>query len=314
VRVAVITTSYPESDGDPSGHFVRAEAHALQADQHEVHVLVARGSAFGWPGVSARLREHPMRILSVVRWAFGAMARVRSGDFDHAIAHWAVPCAYPIAQIALPSKATLEVVSHGADVRLLLALPQGVREHIVKQLVERACRWRFVSSSLMESLCESLPAAAASELRRMACAEASPIEVPALAERVAAQGFARGEYAVAVGRLIEGKQVDLCIGWAAKYGVPIAVVGDGPDETRLRRVADATGAKVAWLGRLPRPEALSWIRDARTLVIASREEGLSTVVREAAHFGTGVVDLSKPPSGALHKRNRAPTGRMGARR
>jgi glycosyltransferase involved in cell wall biosynthesis len=294
VRVAVLTTSYPESEGDPSGHFVRTEAHALEADKHDVHVIAGSGSAFGWPGISARVRERPVRILSALRWSFGAMARLRSGDFDHAIAHWAVPCGYPIARVALRAQATLEVVSHGADVRLLMALPQRVRVHIVNQLVQRACRWRFVSSSLMESLCGSLPAAISLGLRRIALVEASPIEMPEPGDRIATQGFARGEYAVSVGRLVAGKQVDNCITWAANHGVPLAVVGDGPDEPRLRDVAEATGAKVAWLGRLPRPEALSWIRDARALVIASREEGLSTVVREANHFGTEVIDVSKP--------------------
>ncbi len=294
-RVAVLTTSYPEFDGDPSGHFVQAEVRAWEAERADVRVIAGRGSAFGWPGLSARIRERPWRVLSALGWAIRAMGKLRRLDMDHAIAHWAVPCGYPIATVGLRKRVTLELVSHGADVRLLVALPAVVRERIVNQLVDRASCWRFVSSSLLESLCASLATATALKVKRIARVQASPIEMPEMPTRDVRDGFARGEYAVSVGRLIASKQVDVCIDWAAKHGVPLAVVGDGPEEPSLRRAAAKSGARVVWLGRLARPEALAWIHDARALVVASRDEGLSTVVREAAHFGTEVIDLSQQP-------------------
>jgi hypothetical protein len=92
-RIVVITTSYPASSGDPSGHFVATEVSALRAEGHHVTVIAPRpagqrgdgesvcwveaGSAFGWPGVMSRLRERPLRALSVLRFALGAR-RARS--------------------------------------------------------------------------------------------------------------------------------------------------------------------------------------------------------------------------------------------
>ena len=45
MRIAVITTSYPAHEGDPSGHFVRAEVVALACAGHDVHVVAPAGDA-----------------------------------------------------------------------------------------------------------------------------------------------------------------------------------------------------------------------------------------------------------------------------
>ncbi len=288
----MLATSYPENEGDPSGHFVQTEIRKLEAEGHIVTVIAGRGSAFGWPGTLARLRERPWRAAVALRWAVSATRQLRTHEIDHAIAHWAVPCGFPIVLASLHERATLELVSHGADVRLLLRLPAPLREHIVNVLAERAAAWRFVSTSLMQSLCDVLKSETAAKVRSIAHIAPAPIELPVLAPRDAPIGFGSQEYAVSVGRLIASKQVDVAIAWAARRGVPLAIVGDGPEEQRLRVVAGRMGANVTWLGKLPRVQALSWIRDAHALVVASRDEGLSTVVREAEHLGTNVIDLT----------------------
>ena len=64
MRIALVTTSFPADEGDPSGHFVRAEARELERAGHEVIVVTPpAGGAFGWPGVAARLAENPVRIV-----------------------------------------------------------------------------------------------------------------------------------------------------------------------------------------------------------------------------------------------------------
>src|SRR5690606_15223209 len=118
VRIGVVTTSYPQAPGDPSGHFVEAEVRALAAQGHDVVVISPGKSndAFGWPGVMARLEERPTRALGVARFVYTAARRLRElGPFERVIAHWLVPCAWPIARgLDVP----LEVVCHGSDVRL----------------------------------------------------------------------------------------------------------------------------------------------------------------------------------------------------
>ncbi len=300
-RIAFITTSYPEADGDPSGHFVQTEVLQRESEGHPVEVITGRGSAFGWPGIVARIRQRPRRVFAVLRWVQQATHELRTSEIDHAVAHWAVPCGFPIATRALSKEVTLELVSHGADIRLLLSLPKFARESIVNQLANRASQWRFVSQALLASLCEALAPATVAKVKRISLVMPSPIAMPEISARAIVDGFSSQQYAVSVGRLVKGKRVDVAIAWAANHGIPLAIVGDGPDERRLEIVAKKMGAKVAWLGKLPRDEALSWIRDARALVMASQHEGLSTVVREAEHLGTKVIDLSEQKNMSPHR-------------
>src|SRR4051812_15004595 len=120
MRVAVVTTSYPAYEGDPSGHFVAAEVRELEAGGHEVLVIAPRpGGAFGWPGAAARIRARPWRALDAAAWFGRAAMKVRRARVDRIVAHWCVPSAI----LAAAGDAELEIVSHGGDVRLLLAMP-----------------------------------------------------------------------------------------------------------------------------------------------------------------------------------------------
>ena len=67
--VAVVTTSYPSSEEDPAGHFVKAEVEELERDGHRVTVITPdAGGAFGWPGAAFRLREKPWRAFEMAGW------------------------------------------------------------------------------------------------------------------------------------------------------------------------------------------------------------------------------------------------------
>src|SRR5580704_4869295 len=58
MRIAIVTTSWPETEEDPAGHFVRTSARDLQREGHDVEVVSPQpGGAFGWPGTAARLSE-----------------------------------------------------------------------------------------------------------------------------------------------------------------------------------------------------------------------------------------------------------------
>src|SRR6185312_9805566 len=128
------------------------------------------GGAFGWPGLAARVREKPWRLLDALRWTAVATKRVANARADRIVAHWALPCAWPVAT-ASERGAELVVVSHGADVRLLVSLPSAVREHIVRTVARRASTWRFVSESLRSRLLASLGASRA-EVERIAVVRA----------------------------------------------------------------------------------------------------------------------------------------------
>lgn len=293
-RVLVVTTSWPSGEGDPAGHFVRAEVRQLEREGSDVIVVAPPpGGAFGWPGVAARVRERPTRAFDAAGWVAGAALCVRQLDVDRVVCHWALPSAWPIGCAA--RRGEVEVVSHGGDVRLLTRLPSPARDRLARAIAHRAVKWRFVSEPLARALLEALDRRTASMVEQVAEVRPATMELPELGDAVARRrrelGAART--AVSVGRLVTGKRVDRAIAHVAKSADidTLVVVGDGPERPRLERLAAELGIRALFVGAVPRNDALAWIGAADALIHASSAEGLSTVVREAEALGTKVVRI-----------------------
>jgi glycosyltransferase involved in cell wall biosynthesis len=298
MRIAVVTTSYPTHDGDPSGHFVRAEVQQLA--KHEVLVVRPKpGGAFGWPGAPTRIREKPMRGLEAAGWVARSVFELRRFAPDKVIAHWCVPSAFPIA-LAGP-KVPLEIVSHGGDIRLLCQMPAAMRSRIIAAVFRRNARWRFVSEELRAALEEKLEPTLRRELAE--CSEIVPgaLELPDVSEETRAKRSIVGSRRlyVCAGRLVASKRVDKVIDYVAT-NIPhderqlsvLVILGDGPERAHLERLAKAWQIDVRFMGKTSRRETLGWIGAADELVHASVVEGLSTVVREASLLGVPVKILS----------------------
>jgi len=298
VRIAVVTTSWPRFEGDPSGHFVATEVRALTQRSDvgkapEVVVIHAEGEAFGWPGLAARVKESPLRLVGAAAWVVEARRKIREGEFDAVVAHWAVPCAWPIATPSAAGRWALHVVSHGGDVRALARMPRPLGGRLVRHIAERAETWRFVSAALLDSLLAVLPPATKRTLARIARVGPSPIDVaPPSAEAVAAKRREIGvPFSVCVARLVASKRVHAALAWAAESGRVLVVVGDGPERASLEALAKMCHARVHFTGTTSRPDALAWIAASEELVQPSREEGLSTVIREAEALRVRVVEI-----------------------
>ncbi|MBV9355057.1 MAG: glycosyltransferase family 4 protein, partial [Chloroflexi bacterium] len=95
-------------------------------------------------------------------------------------------------------------------------------------------------------------------------------------------------YALVSGRLVEEKGFDTAVLAARRAGVPLVVAGVGPDEARLRRLAD--GAEVRFAGWLEHEE-LAEVRARAALVLApSRcEEACPYAVLDALAAGVPVL-------------------------
>ena len=88
--------------------------------------------------------------------------------------------------------------------------------------------------------------------------------------RAAARSDAHnGEFALVAGRLVEEKGFDTAIAAARAAGVPLTIAGTGPDEPRLRSLADAS---VTFTGLLPAPELSELRRRAAVVLAPSRWE------------------------------------------
>jgi len=310
-RIAVVTTSYPRDAGDPAGHFVAAEVDELVRGGAEVLVIapavgppgkvsspaegergpgtvrrieIPAGEAFGAPGFLARLRAAPVRSVGATRFLLGARAALqREGPFDEVIAHWLLPCAWPIA---VDAPGSLEVVVHGSDAELLLALPRALRHHILAKLLGRDARFRFVSRELRERLIAAGPPGLATRSAVRPATLAMPNVPGRSAARAALDLGPEETVIVIVGRLVPVKRPLLAVGAAVLVpGARVFVIGDGPERARL----EATFPQARLLGALPRPAALTWIAAADLLISASASEGAPTVIREARRLGVPVV-------------------------
>lgn len=273
----------------------RAHAGSAGAEAPFVRVHPAGGEQlFGFPGAVARAKENPLRLAGALAFAEGARRRMRAiGAIDRVIAHWIVPSAWPLlAGVDAP----IDLVSHGADVRMLVKMPAPLREAIVRSLLDRGARFQFVATHLLDALAGSVRGEIADRLRSASRVEPAPIDLPDVGREAAR---VREELAmkpaeplaVCVGRLVPEKRYDLALAGLAHAAphVRLAIVGDGPERARLTAMAAATGVRATSTGALPRREALAWIAAADVLVHPSAHEGAPTVVREARALGTHVV-------------------------
>lgn len=249
----------------------------------DVEVRWLGGRAFGWPGVEARLREAPWLALQLPT-AFARAAWALAG-FDRVVAHWAVPSAVPCA---LASRAPLEVWLHGADVRLLTAVP-GLGHAVARLLARRDAQLVFVASHLRSAFLGILDAPEAATLAQRSRVEPAPIEVPERATLSRLPEVGEAPYVVWVGRMVGSKAPALAVDVCRAAGLRLVLVGDGP-------ASPPPSPGVTQLGFRPRAEALRAIAHATVLLGTSREEGAPTVVREARALGVPVVAL---PAGDL---------------
>lgn len=96
-----------------------------------------------------------------------------------------------------------------------------------------------------------------------------------------------------VGRLEPGKGADTAVRVIARLpDATLTVAGDGPERARLERLAGDTGAgaRIRWLGALPRQAVGDVYAAAHLLLLPSRSEGWPKAASEAMAYG--VVPLA----------------------
>ena len=96
-------------------------------------------------------------------------------------------------------------------------------------------------------------------------------------------------YALVVSALVPYKRIDIAIDAARLAGIPIKVVGDGPDRARLERAA---GPNATFLGRRSDDDIRELYRHAAVTLLPG-EEDFGIVPVEAQACGTPVVALSR---------------------
>jgi glycosyltransferase involved in cell wall biosynthesis len=342
VHVGVVTTSYPRGRGDGAGVFVADRVASLLAAGDDVDVLAAAGA--GPPGscdvrtategrltitrLAARFGEGPDLFagagapealevgpvaarLAALRFtlALAAEVRVRAPRWSRVESHWLAPSALAVAAAApgLPHTAT----AHSGDVALLERIPFG--RSLARVLASSGARLVFVSEALRRRF---------GALAGRPCGTVETLPVPALfapSSRPdvglrAALGVA-GPTVVGVGRLVPIKGFDLLVRacarrHAAEPCIRLALVGDGPERERLRRLATNLGLDLHLPGHVSRDEVGAWLRAADlyaqpSRVLANgRTEGLPLATLEA--LATGLPAVVSDSGGLAELPDRAP--------
>jgi glycosyltransferase involved in cell wall biosynthesis len=102
--------------------------------------------------------------------------------------------------------------------------------------------------------------------------------------------FEPGDYFVYIGRLSYEKGIATLVEAAARAGVKLVVVGDGPLRAELKRDAEARGADIHFTGYQSGATLKDWVRNARALVLPSEwYENAPISVLEAYASGKPVI-------------------------
>ena len=125
----------------------------------------------------------------------------------------------------------------------------------------------------------------AERVRRWYGREADVLPCPVDVDRFTI-GRGEGDYYVVVSRLLAYKQIDLAIAGCALAGVPLHVVGIGPDEARLKALA--TGTRTTFHGSVDDATRNALVGAARAAILPG-EEDFGLVPLEAAAAGRPTI-------------------------
>jgi rhamnosyl/mannosyltransferase len=327
LRVCHLAKYYPPARGGIETHLValaRAQA-ALGADIHVLCVNhqdpAGRDVTFETFGSTRTVRawDGPVRLTRVGRWASVARFDVCAdlprvlGRLDADVLHLHVPNPTMLVPLAVLRTRTPLVITYHSDVVRQQRLARLLRP--LENQVFRQARAILVSSPTYAAGSERLQAYR-DKVRTLAFGiDLDPFLDPTVEVRRVAAEFraAHGEPLwLAVGRLVYYKGLDIALRALAAVPGRLLVVGSGPLEGELRRLADALGVapRVVWQPRLSDRELTAAYHAATALWFPSnaRSEAFGFVQVEALASGCPVLNAAIPASGVTWVSRHEETG------
>jgi glycosyltransferase involved in cell wall biosynthesis len=308
--VVFLAHAFPRAAGDPTGGFLLRLAVALRVEGVEVTAVAPAApglaAAERLDGVAVRRYRYAPR--PAERLAYGgdmhrraaspagalalagllgagalAARRVaRRADLVHA--HWWFPGG--VQALAARTGRPLVTTLHGTDVRLARGRPAA--RAACARVLRASAGVTAVSGWLAGQAAELAP-----ELAGRVVVAPMPVDDHAFSPGPAARPR---DALLFVGRLDRQKGAEVALRAVAGLRGPAAamalrVVGSGPEEARLRRLAWELGVagRVRWDGQLPQAALAERYRRAALLLVPGRDEGLGLVAVEGQLSGAPVV-------------------------
>ncbi len=170
------------------------------------------------------------------------------------------------------------------------SLARGPLGPLVRLQLHQLRQWDAVSSTRVDALVAN-SRFTARRIRRCWRRRAHVLHPPVAVERFR-WDQARDDVYVSFCRLVPNKRVDVVVEAFNRTGLPLVVIGDGPERRRLEAMA---APHIRFLGRLADQEVAGWLERARAYVYAGLEDfGIAPVEAMAAGapviaFGQGGV-------------------------
>ena len=310
LRVVFLAHAFPRTTDDVTGGFLLRLAMALRAEGVEVAAVApaaeglaaaerldgipvrryryapARAQRLAYAGEMHRRAASPSGAAALAGLlGAGALALRRAAhgaDLVHA--HWWFPAGVQAlaARTGLPLVTTL----HGTDLRLARSRPAA--RAACARVLRASARVTAVSGWLAAEAAGFAP-----DLARPIAVAPMPVDDQAFFP--GPPGRPRDEL-LFVGRLDRQKGAEVALRALAKLtgpaaALPLRVVGGGPDEAALRRLAGDLGVadRVRWDGQVPQADLADRYRRAAVLVVPGRDEGFGLVAVEGQLSGAPVV-------------------------
>lgn len=244
------------------------------------HPRFAALPLFGW-------RIHPYTLFAATR---ATLSRIQADGFEFDVidSHFVYPDGVAAVRLGQHFDKPVFMTARGNDVSLMLDLPAS-RRHILA--AARACAGII---TVCQALKDALVSAGVDATRVHVLRNGVDLDRfrPLPREAARAEISVHGRTLLSVGHLIERKGNHLTI--RALREIPdttLLLVGDGPEERRLRDLARdcGVGERVRFVGALAQDELAKYYNAADALVLASSREGWANVLLEAMACGTPVI-------------------------
>jgi glycosyltransferase involved in cell wall biosynthesis len=170
-----------------------------------------------------------------------------------------------------------------------LAARNALTRAPLRALLSRWRQWDWIAAQRVDAYIAN-SAVTAARIRRYFGRESTILHPPVELSRFAPGPV--GAHYLVLAELMAHKRIDVAIRAFNALGLPLVVVGDGPEWRRLRRLA---GPTVRLTGRLSDGEVADLLRSAQALVVTAEEEfGIAAV--ESLASGRPVI---APRSGGV---------------